>query len=273
MVVSDVLIDIFGCSKPVIGMVHLPPLPSAPGYSEQTVENIVEFALRDAEALKDGGVDGLQVENISDRPFIKPGHIGLEASALVAVVARKVRRAVGLPVGVFVLANGAIESLSAALASSASWVRINMYNLAYIADEGYVEAVAAYAERLRSSHNIGVRLFADVLVKHGSHLIVSDLAVEYHMRRVEEMGADVVVISGARTGGEVSMDRIVEVKHAATRPVLVGSGVNPSNAEKLLSIADGAIIGTYFKRHGILSNPVDVERVKQVMDVVKRLRK
>jgi predicted TIM-barrel enzyme len=87
------------------------------------------------------------------------------------------------------------------------------------------------------------------------------------------MGADVVVISGARTGGEVSKDRVVEVKHAATRPVLVGSGVNPSNAEKLLSIADGAIIGTYFKRHGILSNPVDVKRVKQVMDVVKRLRK
>jgi membrane complex biogenesis BtpA family protein len=273
MGVSDVLIDIFGCPKPVIGMVHLPPLPSAPGSSDQTVENIVESALRDAEALKDGGVDGLQVENIGDRPFMKPGQIGLEASALVAVVARKVRRVVGLPVGVFVLANGAIESLSAALASSASWVRLNMYNLAYIADEGYVEAEAAYAERLRSSHKIGVRLFADVLVKHGSHLIVSDLSVEYHVRRVEEMGADVVVISGARTGGEVSKDRVVEVKHAATRPVLVGSGVNPSNAEKLLSIADGAIIGTYFKRHGILSNPVDVKRVKQVMDVVKRLRK
>lgn len=268
---DEVLWDIFGCSKPVIGMVHLPPLPGGPGYSGMAVGDLIEYAVGEAEALEEGGVDGLQVENMGDRPFMKPGQIGFEAVDLVAAVARGVRRAVGLPVGVFVLANGVAESISAALASGASWMRVNMFNLAYVADEGFIESGAASAGRLRIGSD--VRVFADVLVKHGSHLIVSDLPVSYHVRRVEELGADAVIVSGARTGGETSVDRVAEVKHAAARPVLVGSGVNPANAEKLLTIADGAIVGTYFKRDGILYNPVDVERVRRLMDVVKRLRR
>ena len=265
--------DIFKCSKPVIGMVHLPPLPGGPGYSGLSVEDLVDHAVRDAVALEEGGVDGLQVENIGDNPFMKPGQIGFEAVDLVAAVAGEVRRAVGLPVGVFVLANGVAESISAALASGARWVRVNMYDLAYIADEGLIECGAASAGRLRIRLGMEVRVFADVLVKHGSHQIVSDLPISYHVRRVEELGADAVIVSGSRTGGETSVDRVAEVKHVSSRPVLVGSGMNPANAEKLLKIADGAIIGTYFKRDGILYNPVDVERVRRLMDVVKRLRR
>jgi len=265
--------DVFGCSKPVIGMVHLPPLPGVPSYSGLSVEDLVDHAVRDAVALMEGGVDGVQVENIGDRPFMKPGLIGFEAAGMVAAVAREVRRAVRLPTGVFVLANGVVESISAALAAGASWVRVNMYNLAYIADEGLVESGAAGGDRLRSILGSDVKVLADVLVKHGSHLIVSDLPIGYHVRRVVELGADAVVVSGARTGGETSLDRVAEVKHASAKPVLVGSGVNPANAEKLLAIADGAIVGTYFKRDGILSNPIDVERVRRLMDIVKRLRR
>ncbi|MEM2746642.1 MAG: BtpA/SgcQ family protein, partial [Candidatus Caldarchaeum sp.] len=58
----------------------------------------------------------------------------------------------------------------------------------------------------------------------------------------------------------------------ASKPVIVGSGLNPWNAEKLLSLADGAIVGTYFKAGGKLSNPVDIDRVKKLMTLVKRLR-
>jgi len=263
---------VFGCEKPVIGMVHLPPLPGAHRHTTMSVEDVIEFALRDAAALSGGGVDGLQVENISDKPFIKPGSIGFEASNMVAAVAREVKHSFGLPVGVFVLANGVAESVSAALASGASWIRVNMFNLAYVADEGFIEAGAGIAERLKNYLGPKIALLVDVLAKHGSHQIVSDLPFEYHVRRAEELGAEAVVVSGTRTGRAVPAEKVAEAKHVAAKPVFVGSGVDAANVERLLSIADGAIVGTYFKRGGFLSNPVDVDRVRQLMDVVKRLR-
>ena len=62
------LADLFGVPKPVIGMVHLWPLPGAPGYSGYGMQTILDNALRDAEALVQGGVDGLAVENMWDLP-------------------------------------------------------------------------------------------------------------------------------------------------------------------------------------------------------------
>ncbi|MEM0337700.1 MAG: BtpA/SgcQ family protein [Candidatus Caldarchaeum sp.] len=266
------MMELFGCPKPVIGMVHLRPLPGSPGYGEWCVDDVLEQALRDAVALRDGGVDGIQVENLGDKPFTKPGDVGPETVSIVSIVAREVRKEVGLPVGVFILANAVSESIAAAAACGASWVRANMYNLAYVADEGYVESAAPVSERLRNKLAPGVKVFADVLVKHGSHFLVSDVPVSYQVARLEEIGADAVVVSGFRTGGETPLESVLEVKQAASKPVFIGSGLNLENAAKLLDVADGAIVGTYFKKGGKTLNPVDVERVRKFMDVVRRLR-
>jgi len=56
-------------------------------------------------------------------------------------------------------------------------------------------------------------------------------------------------------------------------PVIIGSGLNPQNARDLLRYADGAIVGTYFKYHGLTQNPVDPERVRKLMSVVRELRR
>jgi len=47
--------------------------------------------------------------------------------------------------------------------------------------------------------------------------------------------------------------------------VLAGSGVDAETVASILKIADGAIIGTAFKRDGITSNPVDADRVKALL--------
>jgi len=268
---SNILEELFGCSKPIIGMVHLQPLPGSPRCVEE-VEHILENALRDAEALEEGGVDGVQVENIGDKPFMKPNEITDEAVTIVAAIAREVRRATGLPTGVFILANGIEESLSAAAASGAKWIRANMYNLAYIADEGFVESAAPRAERRKTNLNIDVKIFADVVVKHGSHLITKDTQLEYKVKRLEETGADAIIASGERTGAETPIDRVRQIKQTAAKPVLIGSGLTPENAEKLLKYADGAIVGTYLKKEGNLQNPVDINRVKKLMRIVKKIR-
>jgi hypothetical protein len=60
------LAEIFRTPKPIIGMVHCWPLPGAPGYTGYGMDPIIENALRDAEALAEGGCDGLIVENMWD---------------------------------------------------------------------------------------------------------------------------------------------------------------------------------------------------------------
>jgi predicted TIM-barrel enzyme len=52
----------------------------------------------------------------------------------------------------------------------------------------------------------------------------------------------------------------------------VGSGVHEGNVVKLLSVADGVIVGTSFKQDGITTNPVDEKRVARLMAVVRESR-
>lgn len=269
----DVLWDIFGVEKPIIGMVHLRPLPGSPLYEGEDVEGIVEHALKDAESLKAGGVDGLQVENIMDLPYLKPEKVGHETVACMSVIAREVRKATGMPTGICCLANAVNQAIAIALASGGLWVRAAEWANAYIADEGYIEASAPEALRYRRAVRAeSIRIFADVHVKHGSHFIISDRSIEEQALDVEFFLADAIIVSGTRTGAETPLERVEAVKRTVRLPVLVGSGLNPKNAVRLLGIADGAIVGTYFKKDGEWRNPVDEERVKNLMRIVKGLR-
>ena len=53
--------------KPVIGVIHLPPLPGSPSYKGQ-LEKVYQQAIREAE-LYNKYVDGIIVENFNDQPF------------------------------------------------------------------------------------------------------------------------------------------------------------------------------------------------------------
>src|SRR5712692_4797918 len=93
------LADLFGVPKPVIGMVHLWPLPGAPGYSGYGMQTILDNALRDAEALVQGGVDGLVVENMWDLPYYVGNEVKPEAMTAQAVAAAEVVKSFPVPVG------------------------------------------------------------------------------------------------------------------------------------------------------------------------------
>ncbi len=269
----NALNELFKNVKPIIAMIHLPPLPGAPRYRGMDVEEIIEYALRDADVLKGGDVDGLQVENIGDYPYLKPDDIGHETSSILAVVAREVRKATGLPTGICCLANGVIQAIAACVASGARWVRAAEWANAYIADEGFVEAIAHKALRYRANLRAEyVKVFADVQVKHGSHFIVSDRPFEEQVKDVEFFDADAVIVSGTRTGAETPVEKVIKAKQATTLPVLIGSGLNSENAEKLLTHADGAIVGSYLRQDGKFWNPIDPNRVKELMSKVKKLR-
>ena len=65
--------SIFTHQKPIIGMVHLRPLPGSPMYDKKNMcmERIIDTAVKEAQLLEEGGVDGLQIENIWDYPYVK----------------------------------------------------------------------------------------------------------------------------------------------------------------------------------------------------------
>ena len=53
--------------------------------------------------------------------------------------------------------------------------------------------------------------------------------------------------------------------------VLVGSGINELNVWRILEHADGAIVGTSLKREGIVTNPIEPERVSRLAEIFASL--
>jgi len=82
--------------------------------------------------------------------------------------------------------------------------------------------------------------------------------------------ADVLVVSGEATGQAPSAERVARVAAAVPEaPLLVGSGLDETNAHALLRVARGALVGTALKRDGRVDQPVDgarVARLRRVLD-------
>ncbi|MDQ0394369.1 membrane complex biogenesis BtpA family protein [Labrys monachus] len=254
-------------------MVHCPAFPGAPGFEGGPVEPVYDRALRDAEAYVRGGIDGLIIENHGDIPFLKPGEIGPETAAAMAVVTERVRRAFDVPIGINVLANAAIPALAVAKAAGAAFVRVNQWANAYVANEGFIEGEAARVLRYRAA--IGakdVMIFADTHVKHGAHAIVADRSVAELTRDVEFFGADAVIATGQRTGDPVDFDELAMIGRSTGLALLVGSGVTDGNIEGIFRHADGVIIGSFLKAGGVWWDPVDQAKVSAFMRQVAALR-
>jgi len=204
---------------------------------------------------------------------LKPDDIGPETSASLAVITDRVAQAVPLPLGINVLANGAIPALAVAKASGARFVRVNQWANAYVANEGFVEGEAARALRYRAK--IGARdvaIFADAHVKHGAHAIVADRSIGELVRDVEFFDADAVIATGQRTGDAATTEEIGTVRAGTALPVLVGSGVSHANIDTILPLVDGVIVASALKEGGVWWNRVDIARVKTFMVRVRALR-
>jgi uncharacterized protein len=264
---------IFGRRQAVIGVIHSLPLPGSPEYDGMAMDEIVGFAVAEAGRYRDGGVDGLIVENHGDIPFAKPERLGPETAATMAVMTDAVRRAAGLPVGVNVLANGAVQAIAVAKAAGAAFVRVNQWSNAYVANEGFMEGPAGEAARYRAwLRGRSIRIFADVHVKHGAHAITADRAIGELARDNEFFDADVAIATGQRTGDAATMDELRTIAAGTSLPVVVGSGVAPDNVGDILSVADGVIVASWLKRDGVWWNPVDPDRLHSFMQHVERAR-
>jgi membrane complex biogenesis BtpA family protein len=266
------LADLFPAPKPVIGMVHLWPLPGAPGYTGYGMQVIVEHALRDAEALVQGGVDGLVVENMWDLPYYVGNDVKPEAMTAQAVAAAEVVNSFPVPVGINVIHNGGVVCLAIAVAAGARFIRVCILTGARVWDTGEFDHGCA-AELMRKRKELaadGIHIFADVDKKHSVPFPGIDL--QTHIQWTEFYGADALIVSGKFTGNAPDVEKVREAKRLATRPVLIGSGCSAENAAAFLQYADGIIVGTSLKRDGVMENAVDAARVSALMEKVRAVR-
>lgn len=242
--------------RAVFGMIHLRALPGAPQFT--SLDGVIEAALRDARAIRDGGCDGFVIENYGDKPFTR-GRVEAETIAAMTRVIVRVAAEVKLPFGVNVLRNDALSALAIAAATDASFIRVNVHTGAMITDQGIIEGDAYTTLRKRAALAPGVLIFADHLVKHATPM------GEVSASDLRERGlADALIITGAATGAAADPARLRDVRAAVDAPLLLGSGLTADNAGAFHD-ADGAIVGTSLKRDGV----VDPERVAAVVRAFK----
>ena len=260
---------------PIVGMVHLPPLPGAPEF-DGDFEQVRAAALRDARRLEAGGVDALLLENFGDAPFY-PDDVPKHVVASMTRIATELQDEVDLPMGINVLRNDAEAAISVAAAVGAAFVRVNVHVGARVTDQGVVEGRAHETIRLREQLDADAFVLADLDVKHSAPITERPVDAEAVAEPVERGLAEGVVVSGAGTGHEVASDQLAAVASARDErgldaPVLVGSGVTAENVADLLGVADGVIVGTALKEDGETTNPVSEERVAEVVEAASEAR-
>jgi membrane complex biogenesis BtpA family protein len=246
-------------------MLHLPPLPGAPRF-QHDLNTTRESLLRDADALVSGGVHGLMMENFGDVPFFPdrvPAHVVAHMTALACAVRA---RFADVPLGINVLRNDGRSALAVAHAAGASFIRVNVLCGARVADQGILQGIAH--DLLRDRTMLGANdivILADVDVKHSAPLAHREIKDEVE-DTIHRGLADAVIVSGAGTGKDTDPQHVAAVKSAAgATPVFVGSGISAQTIASFLDHANGFIVGTSLKRDGVASNPVDVNRVRELM--------
>lgn len=249
--------------KPLIGMVHLLPLPGSPRWGG-SMDAVVDQALADADALAFGGMDGILVENFLDAPFHAESVPAETVAAMTRVVTAVVARS-PVPVGVNVLRNDAHAALGIAVATGASFIRVNVHTGVMWTDQGVIQGRAADTLRLRATLAGNVAILADVLVKHATPppgLEPEQAAADTWSRGL----ADALVVTGSGTGRPTDLQALAPTRRGAPdAPVLVGSGVTPETVAATLAVADGAIVGTSLTRTGRAGSGVDGEKVRALV--------
>jgi len=261
---------LFDRSRPkVIGVVHLKPLPGSPAFGND-LDAIYSAAAFDADALCQGGVDALIVENFGDAPFL-PGKVEPHTVAFMTSVVTRLAQNVKIPLGINVLRNDGMAALGIAVASVVEFVRINVFTGATVTDQGIIQGNAHEVLRYRNTLQTDTLILADVHVKHGQPLAGGSL--EDAARDAWHRGrADGLILTGSATGASTNPHDLEAVKVAVPEAfLLVGSGVTAETAPAIFNVAHAVIVGTSLKQGGNVHAPVDPDRVSKLMHIVHEL--
>jgi len=251
---------LWGERTPVVGMIHLLPLPGSPGFRGSMGE-VLTRATQEAVLLADSGFEGILVENFGDAPFY-PHRVPPETVAAMAVAVREVVASVSIPVGVNVLRNDAEAAVSIAVGAGAGFIRVNIHTGSMFTDQGLLEGQGHLTLRKRRTLQSSLAILADVMVKHATP--PPGLTLESAARDSWLRGrADGLILTGAETGMPAKPELFQRVKEALPDEarIWVGSGATPETISGLLQTADGIIVGSALQVGGIAGAGIDPSRV------------
>ncbi|KST65875.1 photosystem I biogenesis protein BtpA [Mastigocoleus testarum] len=262
------LYQLFKTRSPIIGVVHLLPLPTSPRWGGN-LKTVIDRAAQEATALASGGVDGIIVENFFDAPFTK-NQVDPAVVSAMTVVVQRIQNLVTVPIGLNVLRNDGMSAMAIATIVKAQFIRVNVLTGVMATDQGLIEGEAHQLLKYRRELDSDVKIFADVLVKHARPL--SSVNLSHAVQDTIERGlADAVILSGWATGVPPTLEDLELARAAANdTPVFIGSGANWENIATLMQVADGAIVSSSLKRHGHREQTIDPIRVSRFVEAARR---
>ncbi len=260
--------ELTGEPKSIIGMVHLPPLPGTPLYdADAGMQKVRDWVRRDLAALQEGGIHAVMFCNENDRPY----QLDADAASVagVADVVASVRDELSVPFGVDVLWDPR-ATLAVAAATGAVFCR-EIFTGAFAGDFGHWVRCAGDAFRYRRAIGAeNVRLLFNINAEFAAQIAPRPIA-DVARSVVFSSNPDALCVSGPITGQPVDASGLAEVADAVRGsgvPVLVNTGFRASQAAALLQHADGAVVGSSLKVDGVTWNPVDPDRVRELMRIV-----
>jgi uncharacterized protein len=252
--------SLFGKPKAIIAMAHFPPMPGQPLHDEAGgIAALIDAVRRDVEILADSGVDAVMFCNEGDRPYRT--QTGPEVPAVMAAAITEIKRGLELPFGVDILWDP-VATLGLARAVGAVFVR-EVFSGAYAGDFGIWNTDPARALEYRRRIGAGdVQLFFNFTAEFAAPIAPREIGLTARSAVFSSL-ADAICVSGVVTGTGVSIADLGRAKEAVDGavPVIANTGVSSATVAKILSVADGCIVGTALKRDGNTWNEVDADRV------------
>ena len=236
--------EMFSSAKPIIGMVHLSGSP----------EEKIGRALQELELYDSEGLSGAIIENYNG--------------------------SAGEVVSTFELCKSQFNNLV---------LGVNILGNPYY---GFDLALRKYDNPPRfiqfdsvEPHNINVERIRLLRDEDPHTVVLGGVGFKYTRRSPRSLETelqdasqlcDAIVTTGVGTGSETPLLKLVEYKNILSEkslsdfPLIVGAGVTVENVYEQLSIADGAIVGSYFKEDGKNTKlPISRDRVRMFMDIAK----
>ena len=248
--------DCFGDGNVIIGMCHLPPLPDYP--NSPGIESLTRHALRDLDSLAAAGARGLLVENEWDRPH-RIAASDETVAAMTTVTTAVTQPYKNIVTGCEILLNDPRASLLVAKNAGASFIRTDyfvdrMRRPEYGEFDIDPDGLLQYRQAINA---IDILILADIQVKYAEMIEPRSIAESAGLAR--EKGADAIVVTGDASGDAPTIQNLRDA--AQGLPVLIGSGLERTNAAALLGECDGAIVGTGIMRDGA----VDTDAAREII--------
>lgn len=262
--------EVFKTSKPIIALLHLLPLPGDPEYDRQGgMRKVVGRAREELTALQDGGVDGVMIANEFSLPYQSPVPAAIVAA--MANIIGELRSKVKIPLGVNIVQDP-VNCIELAGAVEADFAR-SMFTSVYAGIGGIRQTSIASVIRRKVELNCNdMLMFYMVNPESDINLGGTDNAA-IAKSLLFNCRPDAMCISGSSAGNGPDLSIIEEVRKVSDRvPVFCNTGCNIDNVEKVLSVADGAFVGTGIKVDRKFRNTVDPVMVEKFMRKVELIR-